>query len=297
MDFNNLKKEFDTKGFVIFRNFFDKDKLENLTRISEGILDKAKKGKWPHIRIYRDYPNFFNKLNIFGIDYPFNFELHEDTFKEFQKLEYKKTLINFLGWENFQTPLIRLHSNSSFYNYQGEWHRDDPKFPSENSIQIIFYLYDEVGYRIVPKNKNHLLENYGILINQTRTEGRGFAKLPTDMYEIISAKKGDVLVHQSGLLHQGFCKKKRLHYHIRHIRDENIKQNNNNLLNIDEKYFGEFNILKLKSNTYNIYDKSLRMRLKRLRTFLLYFIPRIKSMLNNYKNKNKDSIFHSTIWQ
>ena len=60
--------------------------------------------------------------------------------------------------EKFYTPLIRLHTNSSFYNYQGEWHRDDDNSPgSPNSVQIIIYLMDEEEYKIIPKEKKSLI--------------------------------------------------------------------------------------------------------------------------------------------
>ena len=196
--------------------------LEYITKISNEVVNKAQIGKWKHVRIYRDYPTFFNKLNIFGVDYPLNFNIHEKTFDEIQKLNYKNFILNLLGWKNFYTPLIRLHTNSSFYNYQGEWHRDDTEYPSINSVQLFIYLLDEKGLRIIPKHKNDLLEKYGISKNQQRTIGRGFAKLPREMYEVIDVKRGDILIHQSGLLHQGFCKKKRLHYHLRHIRQDSL---------------------------------------------------------------------------
>lgn len=298
MNLNDLKENFNKKGFVVFKNYFKENDLKRITEISEEILTKAKKGSWKHIRIYRDYPNFFDNLNIFGVDFPLNSNLNKNTFQEFKKLDYKRNLLNFLNWKNFRTPLIRLHSNSSFYNYQGEWHRDDPKFPSENSVQVIIYLLDEKGYRIVPKNKNHLLEKYSILQDQCRTEGRGFAHLPSDMYETIEVKKGDILIHQSGLLHQGFCKKKRLHFHVRHVREDEISQNENNPLNFDEKFVDYYDLSKIDTNTYkNIKNTGVKIKFQRLKTFLFYFFPRIKSVWNNFKNKNKDSIFHSTIWQ
>lgn len=298
MDLKNLKKKFEIDGYVIFKNFFEEDSLNNITKISQEILDRASEGKWRHVRIYRDYPNFFNNLNIFGVDYPLNFDLNKGTFAEFKKLNYKETVLNFLGWKNFNTPLIRLHSNSSFYNYQGEWHRDDSEFPSDNSIQVIIYLLDEKGYRIVPKTKNDMLEKYGILKDQTRTKGRGFAELPKDMYDVIDVKKGDILIHQSGLLHQGFCKKKRMHYHIRHLRDDSAAHDSENILNFEEKFLGKFDITKIKSDSYHdINDEGLKYKLIRYKTFLFYFFPRIKSIFNNLKNKNKESIFHSTIWQ
>ena len=208
MKIDLLKEEFKKNGYVIIKNYFNEFDLKKITKISENIINKAQKGDWDHIRVYRDYPNFFNKFNVFGVDYPLNSNLNKEAYTEFQKLNYKNDILNFLEWKNFYTPLIRLHTNSDFYNYQGEWHRDDPDFPSENSVQIIIYLMDEEGYRIVPKHKNILLEKYGISKNKNRTKGKEFAELPKEFYDIIKVKKGDILIHESALLHQGFCKKK-----------------------------------------------------------------------------------------
>ena len=88
----------------------------------------------------------------------------------------------------------------------------------------MIYLMDENGFRIVPKNKNHLLSNYGFPIDKQVGPEKGFTSLPKNMYDIISAKKGDMLIHESGLLHQGFCKQERMHYHLRHNRKDELIQ-------------------------------------------------------------------------
>ena len=295
---NELKKNFKQNGYILIKNFYNDLELKKISEISEKILSKAQKGNWEHIRIYRDYPNFFNKLNLFGVDYPLHSVLDKETYSEFQKLNYKKYILNFLEWKNFYTPLIRLHTNSSFYNYQGEWHRDDSNFPSENSVQIIIYLLDEKGYRIIPKHKNYLLEKYGISKTNVRTEGKGFAKLPEEIYDIVDAKKGDILIHQSALLHQGFCKKKRLHYHLRHIRSDKHNNINGDNFNFDEKFMKNYDLKKLENKTYiQINKKSIFLHLNRFKTLLFYFFPRFKSLWNNLRKKEKQSIFHSTIWQ
>ena len=141
-------------------------------------------------KVYRDYPKFFGKINIFGVDYPLNKSLDPNLYDEFQKLDYKTDLLDFLGWKNFYTPLIRLHTNSSFYNYQGEWHRDDNNFPSPNSIQIIIYLMDEEGYKIIPKDKNYLLEKNGIKADRIRNPLGEFYKLPENVYDVVKAQRG-----------------------------------------------------------------------------------------------------------
>ena len=294
-----LKGEYKKNGYVVIKDYFNELDLKKITTISENIIDKAKKGDWDYVRIYRDYPNFFNKFNIFGVDYPLNSNLNKEAYIEFQKLNYKNDILNFLEWKNFYTPLIRLHTNSDFYNYQGEWHRDDPNFPSENSVQIIIYLMDEEGYRIVPKHKNDLLEKYGILKDKNRTQGKGFAKLPKEIYDIIKVKKGDILIHESALLHQGFCKKKRLHYHMRHIRNDKFNNNKKkDNFNFDDKFVNNFDLTKIENKTYSdLKKKNLLIYTKRLKTFLFYFFPRFKSLWNNITKKEKHSIFHSTIWQ
>jgi hypothetical protein len=294
----NAKNDFLIKGYCHFRSFFNDEKLEKITKSANNIICKSKKNKWKHIKVYREYPTLFNNINLFGVEYPLNIKLNETTFDEFQQLNYKELLLNLLEWKNFNTTLIRLHSNSSFYNYQGEWHRDDNKYPSPNSVQAIIYLLDEEGYRIVPKSKNSSLKEFGISTNTQRDPSKAFADLPKDMFDIIKAKKGDILIHESGLLHQGFCKKKRIHFHLRHIRSDNIQnKSKDDIFNFSECYKKNFNIDSISSNA-NFRKTELKNKLTRLKTFVLYFFPRFKSTINNILNsKNKQSIFHSTFWQ
>lgn len=294
MDQISLQNEFRKKGFVLLKGFFDQDKLGKITKLSEEIAEKAASAKdpWPYIRVYREYPEFFNKKNIFGVDFPFNQKLNGSIFDEIQKLDFKKKLLtNILGWKNFCTKFVRLHTNSSFYNYQGEWHRDAVEYPTPNAIQLILYMYDEEGFRIVPKDKNDSLEKYGF---PKRGDKLGFSKLPKNLFEIINAKRGDVLIFESCLLHQGFCKKKRLHYHFRHERDDNLEvSNDRDILNFAKEYKKDFNLensnIKIPYNEVSTINK--------YKVFILYFLPRLRSLFNNLKKNPKQSIFHSTIWQ
>ena len=288
-----LQNEFKEKGFVLIKGFFKEEKINKIKNISERIIKKASSAKdpWPYIRVYREYPEFFNKKNIFGVDYPFNQELDENIFDEVQKLDYKNFVTNFLGWQNFCTKFVRLHTNSSFYNYQGEWHRDDTSYPTPNAIQLILYLSDEKGFRIVPKNKNDLLENYGL---PKRGDKLGFSKLPKNLFDIIDAKKGDILIFESCLLHQGFCKTKRLHYHFRHERDDNLRPSNDgDFLNFSKEYKKDFKLLN--SNIKSAYNEV--STIDKYKVLLFYFFPRLKSLFNNLRKNIKQSIFHSTIWQ
>ena len=125
-----------------------------------------------------------------------------------------------------------------------------------------------------------------------------FYKLPDNVFEVIKAKKGDILIHESGIMLQGFCKKKRMHFHIRHINEDNP-----NLINISDKY----NFIEKYQKDYDLelykvqqtYDnkKSFFEKLLRFKTFILYFFPRFKFIINNLFKREKYSIFHSTFWQ
>ena len=147
------KKKILRKRVIYFlENYFSEYQLDEISKISLDILNKASSGRWKYIRVYRDYQNFFGRINIFGVDYPLNKNLDPNLFNEFQKLEYKYDILNILGWKNFYTPLIRLHTNSNFYNYQENGIEMIKTFIS-NSIQVIIYLMDEEGYRIIQKQK------------------------------------------------------------------------------------------------------------------------------------------------
>ena len=42
----NQKSLFDKQGYILIKNLFANEELDNLTNISKNILDKASKGLW-----------------------------------------------------------------------------------------------------------------------------------------------------------------------------------------------------------------------------------------------------------
>ena len=303
IEVNSYRKKFLEEGIIQIKSLFKDEDLFDLENSAKKCIDKASKGKWEFIKIYNEYPFFFNKINLFGVTSPLNKSLVSNTYDNFQKLKYKDNILKILDWKNFQTPLIRLHTNSDFYNYQGNWHRDDDKFPSPNSIQLIIYLKDEKGFRIVPKNKNHALRNYEMSTvgqpDHSSENYQGFTKLSKDMYTSIEASKGDIVIFESGLLHQGFIKKKRLHFHLRHVKFDQVKDiSKNDQFNFSEQLKGDYDLdVSHPTPKFNLTKKTFKEKLKRVRVFICYFFPRIKSIKKNISKKYKESIFHSTIWQ
>ena len=292
----NDKDFFHKNRYLIKKGFFKENDLKSLTKCSLDVEKKALEGKWKYIKIYREYPKF-KYLNVFGVEFPFNKKINKDTFNEFSKLNYKDFFCELVGWDNFKSTLLRLHTNSNFFKYQGEWHRDSLDYPSTDKFQLVIYLKDEKGFRIVPKCKNQLLKDYGIPSAERPNIDQAFLKLNKNVYDEIEANRGDLLIFQSSLLHQGYAKDTRLHYHIRHEKIEKQIKNPENPLNFVEKFLPDYD---LTNEYYNprYFQKNLLSILTRIKTLFFYFMPRIKEILYNLTHrKNKKTITHSTIWQ
>lgn len=232
---NDYIKKFNYSGYVLVKNLINnKNLLNDLKQQSYNSINKAKAGEWKYFRIYNDYPNFIsNGPNIFGIEYPFNSKLNIYILPLFFQIKFKEILLKISGWNNYETVLARLHYNPNFLNYSNHWHRDFGNYPSLDSIQGVFYLENEKGFRIVPKHKNNLLKNYNISTTDHISHEKEFARLKKDMFEEIDAEEGDVLFFYSTLLHQANCRGKRLHYHIR-FNKKNIEKDSDDLNLSDE---------------------------------------------------------------
>ena len=91
-------------------------------------------------------------------------------------------------------------------------------------------------------------------------------------------------------MHQGFCKKKRMHFHLRHIRNDNLDEvDSNDKYNFTDKYKKECNLEH--HNTRLTYDKKIFERLVRYKTFIQYFLPRFKFIINNLFKKENTLFF------
>lgn len=296
---NQNLSEFNKKGFTIIKNFLDTKELQKLIEENKNIIKKCELGDWPFLSVYNDYPHFSNKINLFGINFPLNQELSNNIYDLVSKIDVGLYIKKLVPWGGYETTLIRLHVFNKNYNYQGAWHRDDERFETKKSIQSVLYLSDEEGFRIVPKYHNDKLKKYKIaLTGEDSSSSYMFRALDPNLYEVISAKKGDIFVFQSGLLHQGFCKKNRLHYHMRHEEIGSTPKTQG--LNLSEIYKKNFNVDRIK-NIYKGYqqNKTVFAKIRRVKNFIFYFFPRFKYLISNLVKKKfeKNSIFHNTIWQ
>lgn len=289
---------FKEKGYLLLRKHIKKEIVDDLIKENEIICKIVQYGDWPFLNVYNDYVHFSGIINLFGINYPFHKNLSQNIFKKFSKINLKDEILNLTQWKNYKTTLVRLHVFQFNYNYQGAWHRDDNNCPCEDNIQAVIYLKDESGFKLINRKNNERLVEYNIkMTGEQSNPNYYYRKIDKDLIDIIDTRKGDVLIFDPGLIHQGFCKKKRMHYHVRFSKSNNQSIDNFNFIN-DILPDANINELKKKYIGYQI-NNTFLSKIKRVKTTLMYFFPRIHFIYKNFSKdkKFKDSILHSTIWQ
>ena len=290
----NTINSFKEKRYILLKNFFShKDLLEETNK----IIVQAKNKRWKFVKVYYNaYINNF--LNIFAISFPLHSSFQSNLGNELYNLRYKEVIKNLTKWNEIKTTGIEIQHNEK-YNYQSTWHRDWSHFPS-NCLNIIIYLKDETGFRIVPLKNNNKIEKI------TSNLKKNYLNIPYNYYDIIDAKAGDILVMDSGLLHQGFAKGNRTHIFIRcqEKKDKTLELNNfANDYSISKELDPNIDLTQLnilsKNDTYdyNINYYSLKNKIKSiLYTFLYYFpVHRIFKYIRDFKKKKIH--FHYTFFQ
>ena len=290
------KTLFEKKRYIILRNYFS---YESLLKETNKVIDQAHLNKWKFIKVY--FNGFFRKnLNIFAISYPLNNFFKSNLQNELYNVDYKKIILKLTKWIDLRTTSIEIQHNQK-YNYQSTWHRDVSHFPS-NSLNIVIYLKDEVGLRIVPNENNAKLEKF---ISNPKKK-INYLKIPPNYYDIIDVKAGDILIMDSGLLHQGFAKGNRTHIFIgceekntqtiskkSFVNDYGLNKQLDPNLNYDElQKFSQNDSYNFDVNYY-----SLKNKIKSIFYTFLYFVP-LKSIFNHLKDfKKKKTHFHYTFFQ
>ena len=291
MEFHDL---FIKKRYVLLKNYFSS---EDLLKETNKIINQAKNKKWKFVKVY--YNSYIkNFLNIFAISYPLNNFFESNFEKELNNIDYKETIKDITKWAEVKTTSIEIQHNKK-YNYQSNWHRDWSHFPS-NCLNIIIYLKDEIGFRIVPLENNNKVEKL------TSNSKMNYLNIPKDFYDIIDAKAGDLLVMDSGLIHQGFTKRNRTHIFIRCEEKKDITLIKNNFANdysVSEQLDPNITLKQLeilsKKDTYNfdINYYSFKNKIKSFIFTFLYYLPihRIFNYIKDYKRKKIH--FHYTFFQ
>lgn len=276
-------------GYLHLKGYFDP---KNICAEADKTIKKSQEIKWKFVKVYHNI-FIYKFINIFSINFPFNFKLNLNLYNEFLKFDFKKLVLKNTNWENYKITQIELQHNEK-YNYQSTWHRDAKKTNLEN-IVVIIYLRDENGFKLVPKNlEQEMVENHPFF--KEKNYKHGYTKISKKYFHEFDAKAGDIVIFDAGLLHQGSCKGKRTHLFTRCVKNfgENCIEDNlkpyaklDNIEELSVNYNWDFD-----QNYY-----SFKERLKSLRNLFLYYFPILKIIKYLLDIQNKKIHFHYTIFQ
>ena len=269
-------------GFKLSKNFLDDNSINSISDNAKKIVGIARKGKIPYIRIYDPLPPF-PKLNIFGVDYPFNKVwgqyglnlINQINFKSILKEANKKFSRNDLD----SLSLARIHWNG-YSSYRGLWHRDGLISENDtNDVICVLYLLKESGFRVIPEDNEHLLNDYDYPeINSSIQPNNYQNEINIDHLAYkVSAQAGDLFMFNSGLLHKGVVDGPRLHIHMRLTSS---KSPSNYFLSQSFAKFKGINLCSELFHTYELSKKEIPIKtyllnksnLKNIFTYLKRFI-------------------------
>ena len=180
---------FKEHGWVKIESGLSELQIDDLIRKTKRIVEIVKKQKYPFIRLYHDYL-FTN--NIAAVEAPLNQDISkENLFLYFGKINLGQSITKLTNWNRTCCSLIRLFCMENF-KYSGHWHRDREDI--NQLIQVSFYLKDESGFKIrkkflETKKDNKYPNNLCLDVNNKLLP----MKLNRDEYDIIDAKKGDII--------------------------------------------------------------------------------------------------------
>jgi hypothetical protein len=223
VNFEQERLQFEKKGYTII-----KDQLHHFVEAREDIkklIKLGRKGELQTAEMFNDYPNFSGRYNIGKIKQVFQENLDLSHLKKsFDSVDWRSIYQGVLGanYDDYITTVHRLHVTNQEYKYSSIWHRDEgfdgltirsPKVPS--SLRINLYFFDEVGFKVIPKDNDYFYESTAHdkeLFSTSNPEH--YCQTELDIEETIFAKAGDILIFHPELFHRPYCSTFRAHLHI-----------------------------------------------------------------------------------
>ena len=265
---------FKKNGWLKIKSELSESQLNEFSKKVKKIVAIAKKQKYPFIRFYNDY--FFSN-NVAAIEAPLNHDLSEENlFYYLSRVNLGQNIRRLTSWNKSCCSLIRLFCMENF-KYSGHWHRDRDKL--DQVIQVSFYLKDEKGFKIRKKHleikkDNKYPKNLCLEVNNKVLP----FKIDRDEYDIIDAKKGDIIFFEPALLHQGKYDNSRLQFHMRFHESESPDLVKEKLYRYE---FLDFEILEhlqfkasleARKEKLDLYSKR-NNTISRIKNLINYFIP------------------------
>ena len=117
-------KSFQENGFLIVENSIDSTILNKARDSYNQLYLKAKKGKYPYVRVYDDYSN---KPNLAGIEMVFNPEIIDQNIinllNQSKILDYAKKILG----NDIKLTLSRYHLTENISHAGPAWERHEPR--------------------------------------------------------------------------------------------------------------------------------------------------------------------------
>ena len=224
------KLSFYNKGYLVVDSKLNQQDMELIRKNFFNILKTVKNKKYNYFRVYDDYS--FVK-NISAIEMPFHPDIINqgiiNLLNKSKIFEYAKS---FLNDEDIIISLSRYHMTKD-YSHLGIWHRDAE--PNQlNSIQINYYLYNEIGFEIIPRSHNR---------DYTEHENRSILKTQycyLDQSENLSVKENQIMIFHPALIHRGKSKKDRVNIHFRFEKLSSFKNKDILEKTINKNYLNNY---------------------------------------------------------
>ena len=273
--------------FQLRENFLNDNLINSIGNNAKKIVEIARQGNIPYIRIYDPLPPF-PKFNIFGVEFPFNRVWGQYGFNLINQLNFKSILDeankHFLRNDLDSVSLARIHWNG-YSSYRGLWHRDGLLCDNDtNDVICVLYLLKESGFKVIPEKNEHLLNNFNypeITSSIQPNNSQNAINIDHLAYKV-TAQAGDLFMFNSGLLHKGVVDGPRLHIHMRLTSS---KSPSNYFLsqsfakfqgvNLCEELFPTYDLSKkqIPIKTYLLKKSNLKNVLTYLKRFITYVIP------------------------
>ena len=273
--------------FQLSENFLNDNLINSIGNNAKKIVEVARQGNIPYIRIYDPLPPF-PKFNIFGVDYPFNGVWGQYGLNLIKQINFKSILNEankkFSRNDLDSLSLARIHWNG-YSSYRGLWHRDGLLCENDNNDVIcVLYLCKESGFRVIPEKNEHLLNdfNYPEITSSIQPNNSQNAINIDHLAYKVTAKAGDLFMFNSGLLHKGVVDGPRLHIHMRLTSSTSpsnyfLSQSFAKFqgINLCEELFPTYDLSKkqIPIKTYLLKKSNLKNVLTYLKRFITYVIP------------------------
>ena len=224
---SELNAEYQREGYVVVPNVVAENHLEQSQEEIIRLVNEAADGKLKSAITWFDYPTSRNEVNVAEIVYPLEErgESLRGVIEAISSIDYVSIFSGVLGCrlQDYEATVMRFHVTTGSHKYAQPWHRDSQKDELDYNtgaapelVKINVYLFDEVGFKIIPKSVEFFNKDTtnDALIWSESTQPKNHTFFKIDGEKTIKARKGDMLFFHPDLFHRGYSSGFRCSLHI-----------------------------------------------------------------------------------